>query len=449
MQLTKIFIEFDMESVEVINYQQNVVERLVRLPLVSSTYDMVSSAYLTNKDKHPYLKSVCEVAEQGVRTITTATLNGAAPILGKLEPQIAMANDLACKGLDKIEKTLPILHQPSEQIVANAKDSVTGVKDVMSVTVTGAKDNVSHTLTSAVERTKGAVQDGMEMTRSAVQDGFQMTRTAVMESRVVQLVSSGMDTALTTSESLLDQYLPGTEDELEAEAKMVKGFGGEENAPSYYVRLGSLSAKLRKRAYHRALAQVREAKQTSQESISQLNHTVELIEYGRKNIDGANRKLRSKLISLLEWKYTEEDNNVAENIESRTLTMARSLSQQLQTTCLGLVSGLQGLPQNIQEEAQSLSRQATQVYTSFSKAAAFGDLSDSVLASSKTQLGKMKESLDDVMDYIVNNTPLNWLVGPFYSQLTTTPIAPPSTDTSSQNTTTSTDVEMTSMGCNH
>lgn len=28
----------------------------------------------------------------------------------------------------------------------------------------------------------------------------------------------------------------------------------------------------------------------------------------------------------------------------------------------------------------------------------------------------MKESLDDVMDYLVNNTPLNWLVGPFYPQ---------------------------------
>lgn len=27
-----------------------------------------------------------------------------------------MANDLACKGLDRIEKSLPILHQPSEQV---------------------------------------------------------------------------------------------------------------------------------------------------------------------------------------------------------------------------------------------------------------------------------------------------------------------------------------------
>lgn len=33
-----------------------------------------------------------------------------------LLPTVAIANDLACKGLDKIEKNLPILHQPSEQV---------------------------------------------------------------------------------------------------------------------------------------------------------------------------------------------------------------------------------------------------------------------------------------------------------------------------------------------
>jgi len=105
-------------------------------------------------------------------------------------------------------------------------------------------------------------------------------------------------------------------------------------------------------------------------------------------------------------------------IESRTLTLARSLTQQLQTTCLVLVSGLQGLPNHLQQEALSLSHSAAQVYTSFSKAKVVGDLPDSVLANSKIQLGKMRDSLDNVMDYLVNNTPLNWLVGPFYTRMT-------------------------------
>ncbi|XP_044040720.1 perilipin-2 [Siniperca chuatsi] len=393
---------------------QNVVERVTSLPLVSSTYGLVSSVYSNTKDTHPYIRTVCEAAEQGVRTITSVALTTASPIIDKLEPQIAIANNLACKGLDKIEKTLPILHQPSEQIVSSAKDVVTNAKGVVTDTVSGAKDTVSDTLTSAVEKTRGAVQDGMDKTRAVVSGSV----STVLESRVARLVSSGVDTALSTSESLVEQYLPLTEDELELEAKTVRGFDKKE--PSYYVRLGSLSTKLRKRAYTRALARIQDGKQRSREFISELNSTVDLIEYGRKNIDGANQMVNDKLSSLLAWKSSgtnQEDGHEAEVIESRTLALARSLTQQLQTTCLVLVASLQGLPNHIQQEALSLSHSATQVYNSFSKAKGLGDLPDSVLTSSKVQLGKIKDSLDNVMDYLVNNTPLNWLVGPFYPRM--------------------------------
>ncbi|XP_072232595.1 perilipin-2 [Leuresthes tenuis] len=399
-----------MAVAEVIS-NQSVVERVTSLPLVSSTCSLVFSAYSNTKDNHPYIRTVCEAAEQGVRTITSVAFTTASPIIGKLEPQIAIANDLACKGLDKIEKTLPILHQPSEQIVSSAKDVVTNAKDVVTGRVSGAKDTVSGTLSSVVEKTRGAVQDGMEKTKAAVSGSV----SSVLESRVIQLVSSGVDTALSTSESLVEQYLPLTEDELELEAKALKGFDSKEH--SYYIRLGCLSTKLRKRAYVRALARIRDGKQR----ISELNSTVDLIEYGRKNLDGANQMVNSKLNSLASWKSsapTQGNGHHAEVIESRTLTLARSLTQQLQTTCLVIVSGLQGLPNHIQQEALSFSHSAAQVYTSFSKAKVVGDLPDSVLANSRIQLGKMRESLDNVMDYLVNNTPLNWLVGPFYARMT-------------------------------
>lgn len=48
---------------------------------------MVSSAYASTKETHPYLKSVCDVAEKGVKTITAAAVGGAQPLLTKLEPQ--------------------------------------------------------------------------------------------------------------------------------------------------------------------------------------------------------------------------------------------------------------------------------------------------------------------------------------------------------------------------
>lgn len=76
----------------------------------------------------------------------------------------------------------------------------------------------------------------------------------------MQLVNSGVENALTKSELLVEQYLPLTEEELEKEAKKVEGFDLVQK-PSYYVRLGSLSTKLRSRAYQQALSRVKEAKQ--------------------------------------------------------------------------------------------------------------------------------------------------------------------------------------------
>ncbi|XP_064261480.1 perilipin-2 isoform X3 [Passer domesticus] len=407
-----------------IDPQQNIVSRVANLPLVSSTYDMVSTAYITTKDNYPYLKSVCEIAEKGVKTITSVAMTSAMPIIQKLEPQIVVANNYACIGLDKIEERLPILNQPTDKVVANAKDVVVGAREAVTTTVTGAKETVAHTITGVVGKTKEAVQDSVEMTKSVVNGSIN----TVLGSRVVQMVSSGVDNALTKSETLVDQYLPLTEAELdlEKEAANVEGFEVGVQKPSYYVRLGSLSSKVRTRAYQQALNKVRDAKQKSQETISQLHYTVSLIEYARKNVNSANKKLlgaQEKLYqSWIEWKKNTGQNDgddlrSAEHIESRTLAIARSLTQQLQTTCLTLVSSLQGLPQNVQDQVYSVGSMAGDVYQSFRSASSFQELSDSFIAASKGQLKKMKESLDDVMDYLVNNTPLNWLVGPFYPQL--------------------------------
>ncbi|KAL1776716.1 perilipin-2 isoform X1 [Sigmodon hispidus] len=400
-----------------IDPQPSVVTRVANLPLVSSTYDLVSSAYVSTKDQYPCLRSVCEIAEKGVKTVTSVAVTSAMPFIQKLEPQIAVANTYACKGLDRIEERLPILNQPTAEIVANAKGAVTGAKDVVTTTVSGAKDSVANTITGVVDKTKGVVTGSVERTKSVVNGSIN----TVLGSRMVQLVSSGVENALAKSELLVDQYLPLTQEELETEAKKVEGFDVVQK-PSYYVRLGSLSAKLRSRAYQQALSRVKDAKQKSQETISQLHSTVHLIEFARKNMHSANQKIQGaqdKLyVSWVEWKksigYDDTDeSHCAEHIESRTLAIARHLTQQLQTTCQTLLTNVQGLPQNVQDQANHLGVMAGDIYSVFCNAASFKEVSDGFLTSSKGQLQKMKESLDDVMDYLVNNTPLNWLMFDF------------------------------------
>ncbi|GAB0200683.1 perilipin-3-like [Grus japonensis] len=127
--------------------QQSIGTRVASLPLVSSAYGMVSTAYASTKESHPYVKSVCDAAEKGVKTLTAAAVSGAQPILTKLEPQISTANEYACKGLDKLEEKLPILQQPTEKLISDTKQlvtsTVTGAKDVLTSTVAGAKDAVT------------------------------------------------------------------------------------------------------------------------------------------------------------------------------------------------------------------------------------------------------------------------------------------------------------------
>lgn len=389
--------------------QPSVVTRVANLPLVSSTYDLVSSAYVSTKDQHPYLRSVCEMAEKGVKTVTSVAVTSALPIIQKLEPQIAVANTYACKGLDRMEARLPILNQPTSEIVANARGAVTGAKDVVTTTVAGAKDSVASTVSGVVDKTKGAVTGSVERTKSVVNGGIDTVL------GMVQLMSSGVENAISKSELLVDQYFPLTQKELEMEAKKVEGFDMVQKQ-RYYERLESLSAKICTRAYHQALGRIKDAKQKGQETISQLHSTVHLIEFARKNVHSANRKIQDKLsVSWVEWKrivgYDDTDeSHCAEHIESYTLSMARNLTQQLQTTCQTLLFNVQVLPQNIQDQAKHLGVMAGDIYSAFRNVTSFKDVSDGVLTSSKGQLQKMKESLDEVMDYLVNNTPLNWLM---------------------------------------
>ncbi|XP_021108559.1 perilipin-2 isoform X2 [Heterocephalus glaber] len=382
---------------------QSLAARVAGLPLLSSACGLLSAAYGDAKGRHRYLRAACEAAERGVRA---AAVSGVLPVVQRLEPHVAVANTYACKGLDRIER-LPILNQPTAQVVANAKGAVTGVRDTVTKTVMGAKDSVASKITGVVDRTKGAVSDGVEKTKSVVNGSIH----TVLDSLVVRLMSSGLETALTTSELLVDQYLPLTEEELEKEAKKVEGFDVVQK-PSCYIRLGSLSIKLRARAYQQALSRVTDAKLKSQETIARLHSAVHLIEYAKRNMHNANQKIQGaqeKLcLSWVEWKRSTGHNTADES----------HCAEQLQTTCHALLSSIQGLPQGIRRHVEDAGLIAGDIFSTFRSASSFMEVSDSLLTSSKGQLQKMKESLDDVMDYLVNNTPLNWLVGPFYPELT-------------------------------
>ncbi|XP_074985056.1 perilipin-3-like [Caretta caretta] len=399
--------------------QQTAGDRVAGLPLVSSACEMASASYTATKETHPAIKGVCEVVETGERAITSAAINGAQPILAQLEPQlvvsVAAANEYACRGLDRLEEQLSILQQPIEKVALDAQDlmcaTMVGAKDAVCSTVTEAKDAV----TSMVSVAQGAVQESVEATKSAVTSSM----STVMGSSMGQMAASGIDTALGKSEQLVDYYLPMTEEELAELATTPLEGPGEAPAEqrSYYVRLGSLSSTLRQRAYQHALGKMRQARQRTLEALSQLQQIIDLISHAKQAVDqklhNGQDRLYQMWLQYCRGKLEGQEDPDSAKVEAQVLAMSQSLTQQLKTTCLTLLGSIQGLPSTIQDKAQQVSSSTEELQASFSSACSFQDLSSSALARGREMVTKAQKSLDELLEYVTQNIPLDWIVGPF------------------------------------
>uniref|UniRef100_A0A8C9KAI0 Perilipin-5 n=1 Tax=Panthera tigris altaica TaxID=74533 RepID=A0A8C9KAI0_PANTA len=232
-----------MSAVDTSEDEPNVVQRVVALPLVRTTCAAVLEAYSAAKDRHPLLGSACRLAEHCVCDLTARALDHAQPLLSHLQPQLASVNNLACRGLDKLEEKLPFLQQPSETVV------------------TSAKDTVASSVTGVVGLARQSRRWSVDLKRS---------------------VSHAVDVVLGKSEELVDHFLPMTEDELaalaaEAEGPEVGSVEEQRRRQGYFVRLGSLSARLRHLAYEHSLGKLRQKKHHAQDTLAQLQETLELV----------------------------------------------------------------------------------------------------------------------------------------------------------------------------
>ena len=93
--------------------------------------------------------------------------------------------------------------------------------------------------------------------------------------------------------------------------------------------------------------------------------------------------------------------------------MLHIITQQLQPVYENLKASIQGLPSNIQEAVYQAARNIHKLHSSFSSAMSFQDLSSTTLSQSQDCVVEARRSLDDLFEYVTQNTPLNWLVGPF------------------------------------
>uniref|UniRef100_A0A8C0B6X0 Perilipin n=1 Tax=Buteo japonicus TaxID=224669 RepID=A0A8C0B6X0_9AVES len=368
--------------------------QVANLTLVSSACDIVSTAYASTKESHPYIRSVCDAAEKGVKSVTKATASCVQPVLTTLEPHVAAASEYASKGLDKLEEKLPLLQKPGEQV--RIKDYIlSGTKELISLRVAGVKDAVSSKVAEVVDITKETLQSSMEAARSAV-----TSVGMVMDSKVGQTAVSRAEAVLGRTE---DSSLPiGNEELASEEGADIMSVEQQQEKRQYFVRLGSLSDELRLFAYLRSTDKMKQVWQGMQGALAQLHCIIELCWLGFNFFAVIKSCGQEKLQQMwVDWK----------EMESLALLMACSITQQLQITCCKIVSAIQGLPSSLQDKVKQSLSTIEELHASFSAANSFQDLSSSVLSQRK--LAVIQEYMEELLDYLKNNTPLSWLVGPF------------------------------------
>ncbi|NWW67159.1 PLIN3 protein, partial [Ifrita kowaldi] len=397
------------------------VNRVTSLPLLNSAFNLVSSAYNHTKESHPCLSGVCSVAETVAAVAVGSVVGGAQPILSQLEPQIALVNEYACKGLDQLEENLPFLQQPADKVISDTKQLVsTKVTSAMDAACE-AREAMADKVTEAVDLTKNVVGDSVKLTRSVVTS---TVSSAVEAAQVSQAVAGGVESVLGMSEDLVDHYLPMTEEELGKLATTVQGFGvasveEQKRQRSYFVRLGSLSGRVRHRAYQHSLAKLQGIRHHTQDTLSRLQLAIKLIESVKQEVGQKLLEGQEKLHQLwVDWSLTQPKGNQVRTacqpeVESRTLAMLRIITQQLQPAYESLRRSVHGLPSSIQEAVCQATRHIHRLHSSFSRAVSFQDLSRRTLAQSRDRVAEARRSLDVLFEYVTHNTPLNWVVGPF------------------------------------
>lgn len=363
--------------------RQNAVQRVVALPLVRATCATVSNAYNATKDRHPLLGSACRLAEHCVCSLTACALGRAQPLLDHLQPQLATVNDLACRGLDKLEEKLPFLQQPSDTVVTSAKDAVaSGVTGVVDLAQRGRRWSV-------------------EVKRS---------------------VTHAVDVVLGKSEELVDHFLPMTEEELEALAAEAEGpeVGSVEDQrrqQGYFVRLGSLSTRIRHLAYEHSLGKLRQNKHRAQDTLAQLQETLELIHRIRTGLGPIPASQSGKVHELWEdWNQRPLENGRRRrdsHAERETLVLSRRLTLELQSSAEALEAGVRGLPPGAQEKVAEVRRSVDALQAAFADARRFGDVPAAALAEGRGRVARAHASVDELLELVLQAVPLPWLVGPF------------------------------------
>lgn len=177
--------------------QENVLQRVLQLPVVSGTCECVQKTYSSTKEAHPLVASVCNAYEKGVQGASSLAAWSMEPVVRRLSTQFIAANELACRGLDHLEEKIPALQYPPEKIASELKDTI-------STRLRSARNSISVPIASTSDKVVGAALASCELAWGVAKD----TAEYAASTRAGRLASGGADLALGGVEKVVELLLP-------------------------------------------------------------------------------------------------------------------------------------------------------------------------------------------------------------------------------------------------
>ncbi|XP_052570706.1 perilipin-1 [Peromyscus californicus insignis] len=178
--------------------QENVLHRVLQLPVVSGTCECFQKTYNSTKEAHPLVASVCNAYEKGVQGASNLAAWSMEPVVRRLSTQFTAANELACRGLDHLEEKIPALQYPPEKIASELKGTI-------STRLRSARNSISVPIASTSDKVLASCELALGMAKE--------TAEYAANTRVGRLASGGADLALGSIEKVVEFLLPPSKEE--------------------------------------------------------------------------------------------------------------------------------------------------------------------------------------------------------------------------------------------
>ncbi|XP_040349336.1 perilipin-1 [Herpailurus yagouaroundi] len=227
--------------------QENVLQRVLQLPVVSGTCECFQKTYTSTKEAYPLVASVCNAYEKGVQGASSLAAWSMEPVVRRLSTQFTAANELACRGLDHLEEKIPALQYPPEKIASELKDTI-------STRLRSARNSISVPIASTSDKVLGAALASCELAWGAAKD----TAEYAANTRAGRLASGGADLALGGVEKVVEYLLPSAKEESAPAAGHEQAQKPPKGKPSLLSRVGALANTLSQHTFQttaRALKQ--------------------------------------------------------------------------------------------------------------------------------------------------------------------------------------------------